>query len=239
MGSKPIGAKCFQYLLNQAQELSIEIVAVKTIARKEMDQDLTVEQLAIASNIPLISSMDDIPDCDIIYSVQHHEILKKRHIDKAKEIAVNLHLAPLPEYRGCNQFSFAIMDGVEEFGVTIHKIDEKIDHGDLIFESRFPIEKDIWVKELVEKSTEEGIKLFQKSIKDIVDGNYKPRSYKKDKPSQLHYRADINDLKQIDPNLPYSEIKKRIRATAMPGFEPPYYWKDGRKIYYEIADYKA
>lgn len=234
LGSKPIGAACLQYLIDHKEKLNIEIIAAKTTTRKELDEGQTVEHLADQYQIPLLHSLDDLPECDIIYSVQHNELLLERHIQKARQIAVNLHLAPLPEYRGCNQFSFAIMDEANEFGVTIHEIDTKIDHGAWLFQERFPIDRDIWVKELLNKTTEVGIQLFQNTLADIVQENYDLKSYPEDVPSQLHYRKEINDLKKIDPTLPEEEIKKRIRATAMPGFEPPYYWKDGKKIYVDL-----
>ncbi|MBX9448199.1 MAG: hypothetical protein KL787_00100 [Taibaiella sp.] len=112
----------------------------------------------------ILSSLDEIPECDIIYSVQHHEILKTQHIRKARSLALNLHLAPLPEYRGCNQFSFAIMDEARSFGVSIHRIDERIDHGALLFEKRFSISPDIWVEDLYQKSVNAGIELFKETL---------------------------------------------------------------------------
>ncbi|GAG97315.1 unnamed protein product, partial [marine sediment metagenome] len=42
-----------------------------------------------------------LEDCDVLFSVQYDKILTKEQISKAKRIAVNLHMAPLPEYRGC------------------------------------------------------------------------------------------------------------------------------------------
>jgi methionyl-tRNA formyltransferase len=131
LGSKPIGYHCLQFLLEQKEALNVEVVGLCTRLRKEFSGESDLAGLAQKYNIPVFSSLNDIPECDIIYSVQHHELLKAEHIQKAKNIAVNLHLAPLPEYRGCNQFSFAIMDEAKEFGATIHQIDTRIDHGDV------------------------------------------------------------------------------------------------------------
>ncbi|MBK8684503.1 MAG: hypothetical protein IPN26_05660 [Bacteroidetes bacterium] len=75
---------------------------------------------------------------DFLISVQYHQILNERHIQKARTLAINLHMAPLPEYRGCNQFSFAILDQYPEFGTTLHVMDERIDHGDILFEKDSP-----------------------------------------------------------------------------------------------------
>ena len=82
LGSKPIGYQCLQYLLDKRQELDIEIVAVSTRLRTEFGAGNNLKELAEGHNIPLLDSLDDIPECDIIYSVQHHELLRERHIGK-------------------------------------------------------------------------------------------------------------------------------------------------------------
>lgn len=157
---------------SQRKQHDIEIIAVRTQLRKEFNGDNDLSQLAMKYNIPLLGSLDDIPECDIIYSVQHHELLKSGHIGMARRIAVNLHLAPLPEYRGCNQFSFAIIDDVKEFGVTLHRIDTRIDHGDLLFERRFPIPENCWVNDLYSLTLEHAAVLFKESFPDLVYGKF-------------------------------------------------------------------
>ena len=150
LGSKPIGYECLAYLIAQKEALNIEIAGVLTRARKEFGSAHDLAELAAVHSIPVIDSVENLPDCDILYSVQYHEIIRQQHIDKARQIAVNLHMAPLPEYRGANQFSFAILDRKIDFGATIHKIDTRIDHGDMLFQQRFPIPENCWVNELYE-----------------------------------------------------------------------------------------
>src|SRR4051812_6354279 len=145
LGSKPIGYECLSYLLTQRQTLNIEIAAILTRVRKEFGEGHSLYDLASTNNIPVLTSLNDIPDCDIIYSVQYHQLLQPAHIARAGKICVNLHMAPLPEYRGANQFTFAILDEKKEFGTTIHKIDARIDHGDILFEKRFLIPENCWV----------------------------------------------------------------------------------------------
>ncbi len=239
LGSKPIGFKCLQYLLQNKQTLEVEVVAMRTQARKEFSGDYDLTALAAAHNIPLLSSLDNLPECDIIYSVQHHELLKQPHIDKAKTIAVNLHMAPLPEYRGCNQFSFAIMDNAQEFGVTLHEIDTRIDHGAVLFERRFAIPKDCWVSDLYTLTEAEALQLFKESMQPLLAGDYKKVTQQElmlQRSSSIHYRNEINTLKQLDLNQSQEEIARRIRATYMPGFEPPYFMIAGKKIYAQIAE---
>lgn len=238
MGSKPIGYDCFAYLIAEQEALNIQISGLLTHSRREFGNAHDLNELAREHNIPVLDSLDDVPECDIIYSVQYHQILKKEHIAKAKQIAVNLHMAPLPEYRGSNQFSFAIIEGKEEFGTTIHQIDERIDHGAILFQKRFPIPENCWVNDLYQLTYDASLKLFKQTLAHVVSNNYTavPQQTLENKyGASLHLRGEINKLKQIDLNWDNEKIKRYIRATYMPGFEPPYCIVDGKKLYFSAT----
>lgn len=235
LGSKDIGANCLKYLIDRSTELNIDICGL--ISRKS---ETGKQILAIGErfNIPILPSLDEMPECDIIYSVQYHELLRQKDIDKAHIIAVNLHLAPLPEYRGCNQFSFAILEEAKEFGVTIHQIDTRIDHGAILFEKRFSIPEKYWVKELFDMAEDKGIELFKESLPYLISGDYIPSPQLEIEgraPSKLYFREEIRKIKEISLDLSEEEIAKRIRATMMPGFEPPYCLIDGKKVYFSLG----
>ncbi len=234
LGSKPIGYRCLDYLIRHQGDLQAEVIGVRTQLRKEFSGAFDLEKLSEDAGIPLIASLEELPDCDLIYSVQHHELLKAQHIAKASEIAVNLHLAPLPEYRGCNQFSFAILDNAKEFGVTIHEINTRIDHGDVLFETRFDIPPDCWVAELYDITEAKAFVLFQGTLEHIIKGHYTrtPQSAYAGRSSQLHFRKEIRALKQIDLNDSQEKITRILRAVSMPGFEPPYCLVNGEKVYF-------
>jgi methionyl-tRNA formyltransferase len=235
LGSKPIGYDCLQYLIEKKDNLNIEITGLLTNSRKEFGNTHDLSQLAALHNIPILASLNDMPSCDIIYSVQYHQILTQEHINKAKEIAVNLHMAPLPEYRGSNQFSFAIIEGKTEFGTTIHRIDHRIDNGDILFQKRFPIPLGCWVQDLYQHTYNASINLFRQTLGHIISGNYTPvpQSVLAGKyGTSLHYRSEMQSLKEIDLNWQKEIIEQHIRATSMPGFEPPYCVIGGKKVYF-------
>ncbi len=235
LGSKPIGFECFAYLLSVKEALDIEICGILTNVRKEFGAAHDLNTLATERNIPIIADVEDIPECDILYSVQYNKILKQVQIEKASQVAVNLHMAPLPEYRGSNQFSFAIIDGKKEFGTTLHIMDSRIDHGDILFQKRFAIPDNCWVNNLYELTFDASLSLFKETLADIVSGNYTatPQSALEEQyGTSLHYRDEINELKCIDINWDKEKINRYIRATSMPGFEPPYYLEDGKKMYF-------
>lgn len=233
LGSKPIGYECFAYLISQRKELNIEITGLLTQNRKEFGSTHDLCKLAQEHQVPVLNDLEALPGCDIIYSVQYHQVLKKEHIGKAAQIAVNLHMAPLPEYRGSNQFSFAIIENKTEFGTTIHKIDTQIDHGDILFQKRFPVPPGCWVNDLYQLTYDASLLLFKQTLGHVVNGEYKPVPQQLLEPkygTSLHLRKEINDLKAIDLAWEKEKIERYIRATSMPGFEPPHCLVGGSKI---------
>ena len=59
---------------------------------------------------------------------------------------INIHPALLPAYGGKGMYGDAVHTAViaaneKESGITIHYVDEKYDHGDIIFQSSCPVEK--------------------------------------------------------------------------------------------------
>lgn len=236
LGGKSIGAFCLKHLIENAERYNIELVAVLSKKNKSLDAAETVLSIAQEFDITILDTVADIETCDYIISVQYHEILKQQHLDKAQTLAVNLHMAPLPEYRGCNQFSYAIIDGKMEFGTTLHKMTAGIDDGDIIAEKRFPIAKDIWVEELYEKTLVASQELFEENIGNIFDGNFElisQASLLDKRGTSFHLRNEIKTLKIIDED--WSDVKKElfVRATFKEGFEKPHSIVDGKKKYYD------
>lgn len=239
LGTKPIGFDSLDYLISQQESLNYKIIAVGTKERKEFSTEKNISDLAQQYGITILEENETIPACDIIYSVQYHKILKASDIEKASEIALNLHLAPLPDYRGCNQFSFAIFNGAKNFGVTIHKIDTGIDSGDILFEDRFPLSSEWWVKDLFKESNKRGLALLKSTWSKIISADYQLQPQTPliaARGMNIYYRKDIELLKNIDLNEDGIKIARKIKATYMPGFEPPYTIIDGQKIYFQKGD---
>lgn len=238
LGSKSIGYECLKYLIDQSISLSLDIKAVLWNGSGNTAGAFNLQRLAEANAIPVLTSPDDMPEVDFLYSVQYHRILTEDQIARAAKLAVNLHMAPLPDYRGCNQFSFAILDQQKEFGTTIHQIDPRIDHGDILFEKRFPIPPQCWISDLYQMTYDASLALFKETLTDITAGNYSltPQAELiQQRGSQLHYRNEIDEIKRIDLNWDAERIERHIRATAMPGFEPPYAKIGDQKIYFNTA----
>jgi len=236
MGSKAIGAHCLNYILQEQSNLDLEVVALFTNNRQLNQQEQSVTGIASKHNIPTYSSLNELEEheqVDFILSVQYHEILKPKHIAKATRLAINLHMAPLPDYRGCNQFSFAIIDHAKEFGTTLHKLESGIDNGAILAEKRFPIPTNCDVKTLYDQTEIASKELFEIAIGDILAGKFIPIDQAhliEERGSSTHYRKEINDIKQIDLSWDEEKIDRYVRATYFPPFDPPFALKDGERI---------
>jgi methionyl-tRNA formyltransferase len=234
LGSKPIGFECLSYLIENKNKLNILIEAVFSNDNIRFGAEYSVKKLAENNQIPFfndISEIANLADVDFMISVQYHQILNKAQIKKATKLAINLHMAPLPEYRGCNQFSFAILNNEKEFGTTLHVMDYKIDHGAIIAESRFGIKENSSVKELYDLTFQKSVELFKNSIESVFKNQIKYIEKSENTPSKLYFRKDIEPFKILDKNWDEEKINKHIRALAMPGFEPPYFLINGEKEY--------
>lgn len=232
LGGKSLGARCLEYCLVNLPKLGGEVIAIGTSPRGE-----ELRQLADEHNILLIDEPNDIPKCDIILSVQYHKILKETHLKRASQIAVNLHMAPLPEYRGCNQFTLAILNGDVEFGVTLHAMDEGIDSGPIIAERRFPITNNIWVADLLEQSIKESFSLFAESLSPLLSEDYEiidQIELESIRGTKTTFRKEIERMKVIDLSWDAERIKSVLRATSMKGFSPPFTYVDGKKVKLEV-----
>ncbi|OJJ19312.1 hypothetical protein BKI52_21100 [marine bacterium AO1-C] len=236
LGSKPIGYLCFKHLIEHQTSHNFTIIGILTNNNKRFGEEYDIPQLAKKHNIPLIPSLDELmklPDIDIMFSIQYHQILKKHHIQKANEIAINLHMAPLPEYRGCNQFSFAIINNDKTFGTTIHQIAEGIDNGPILFEKRFPMPENCFVQDLYDITFQKSLELFEENALKIIAGDYTLTNQEdliEKRGTSLHYRKEMQALKQIDLSWPKEKIERYIRATSMPGFSPSFTFVNGKKI---------
>ena len=88
---------------------------------------------------------------DVNVSMSFDQILKRPILDVAEGGFINCHAGGLPFYRGRNVLNWALINGAEKIGVTVHYVDEGIDTGDIILQEFFPVgENDNYATVLVQ-----------------------------------------------------------------------------------------
>lgn len=76
---------------------------------------------------------------DVMLSVFFNQIVDADLLKIPARGAFNVHPSYLPDLRGASPVFWALAQGLEETGVTIHVMDESIDHGAIAAQDRVPV----------------------------------------------------------------------------------------------------
>ncbi len=102
------------------------------------------------------------------------QILPKSILDLPIYGCINVHASLLPKYRGAAPIAWAILNGEEITGITIMRMDEGMDTGDILSQAQVPIEKGESAKSLEEKLSLLGGKLLVETIEKMKRGEISP-----------------------------------------------------------------
>jgi methionyl-tRNA formyltransferase/LmbE family N-acetylglucosaminyl deacetylase len=127
---------------------------------------------------------------------------------------VGFHTAVLPGRRGSSPVIWAIVEGLEESGVTMFYMDEGIDTGDVIAFERFPIEDDDYAVDVLRKADDAALNLLRAYLGQVLEGTA-PRIPQGDTGSTYTRRRTPADG-EIDWNRPAQEIVNLVRALSPP-----------------------
>lgn len=152
-------------------------------------------------------------------------IIKKNLFNIPKFGTLNLHAGPLPQYRGGSPLNWQIINNEKKVGVSIIKVNEKIDTGELLAQSNFRISSKDNIADVTRRAENEFLKIVKKGIKNLIIKNYLKKKgkdcfYRQRKPSD----SEIN-LKRMTA----LEIKNLIRSCQKP--YKAFYKKNKKKIY--------
>ncbi|MDH4473753.1 MAG: formyltransferase family protein [Fluviicola sp.] len=120
------------------------IVAVGTTNRVP-ETRLVLKQLCDQGNIPLnLFSNKDLEESltkwldqyqpDVVLVKTFPYKIPTSVLSVPKYGFINFHYAPLPAYRGSNPLFWMIRNGISDGGVTIHKMDESFDTGEILLQ---------------------------------------------------------------------------------------------------------
>ncbi len=89
-------------------------------------------------------------DVDFLVVIAYGKIMPKEILDLAHFGAINVHGSILPKYRGASPLQSAFLDWQKESGITIMKMDENMDTGNMIDVLKFPLKFDWTVEDLID-----------------------------------------------------------------------------------------
>lgn len=110
---------------------------------------------------------------DIIISYNYNYIIKKDIIDYMEEHIINMHISYLPYNRGFSPNIWSFIDDTPK-GVTIHKLSEGLDEGDIIIQKKIIFdEKSETLRTTYDTLNREIVSLLKDNIDMIMKGDYK------------------------------------------------------------------
>ncbi|SCW40539.1 methionyl-tRNA formyltransferase [Ruminococcaceae bacterium YRB3002] len=118
---------------------------------------------------------------DLIVTCAYGKILPKNILDIPKYGCLNVHASLLPARRGSAPIQRAILDGDEVTGITIMKMDEGMDTGDILAVREVPIGDDMHSSELFEIMGRTGAGLLLETIMPYINGDITPVKQDSDK----------------------------------------------------------
>lgn len=147
---------------------------------------------------------------DIFVVVSFGQILRKEVLDLPAAYPLNVHSSLLPKYRGAAPINWAIANGEKKTGVSVIKMNEKMDQGDIILKKAVPIAGNEDAIRLSERLSAEGADVLLESIELIKKDRV---SLAKQNEAEATYAPRLKkEDGLIDWKLSSGEIYNRVRA---------------------------
>jgi methionyl-tRNA formyltransferase len=222
IGTGEIGVPTLQALLESARH---QLAGVVTQPDKPAgrDQELRAPPIKTAiarSAVPIfqparIRASEAIEQIralnpEVIVAMAYGQILPKTVLEIPRIACLNLHASLLPKYRGAAPIQAAIVAGDRETGITVMYVDEGLDTGDILMQSRIDISPNETGDSLHDRLGKIAAEALIESL-DLLSKDAAPRIPQDD--ALASYAPKLTrDQGKIDWTEPAVVIERKIRA---------------------------
>ena len=181
MGTPDIAATCLEKLMADG----FDVAAVYTQPDRPKNRGMKlafspVKEVALKYDLPVyqpenfrdaetVQTLKDLQP-DVIAVVAYGRILPQSVLDIPAKGCINIHASLLPSYRGSAPYQWAVLDGLEETGVTAMYLCREMDAGDMIDTAKTPIGPDETAGELLDRLAVLGAELLSKTMDRLSKG---------------------------------------------------------------------
>lgn len=149
---------------------------------------------------------------ELIVVAAYGQILPRSILDLPRQGCLNVHASLLPRYRGAAPIQWAILDDQPETGVTIMKMDEGLDTGDILSQETTAIAADDDGRSLHDRLAQMGARLLLKTIPEYISGSIAPR--KQPAAGASYARKITKEDGRLDWTQPARALWNRVRALV-------------------------
>ncbi len=225
----------------RTKEVKSPIVAVvtqppKPTGRKGRIEYSPVDQWAYRKKIPIFFDPKELIAQKITAEIgiiaSFGQIIPKEVIDHFPHGILNIHFSLLPKFRGASPVHAAIVTGEKEIGVTIFKIDEKLDHGPIISQFKEEILPDDTVASICERLFPRSAEVLTTLLPAYLKGEITPR--KQDDSKASYTRV----IKKDDAFIPPEFIVACLQGTTLKvNWEIPFIKVDNQRYNLQPTSY--
>lgn len=187
---------------------------------------------------------ESLSRADMVFSPEYRRIVPGSLLEK--HLFVNCHGGILPKYRGFAANAWAIINHEKEIGYTIHRMNEKLDDGDIYFVKRIPIQPEQTYADVHDEMVDSIVQEVPGILTRIFKGEVRPQKQHGQRVYGTRFNASMGELQRFD--VPAQYIVDLYRCMAKPLGTGVYFkYKDNvyqvNKIEHgasrEVADYVA
>lgn len=181
MGTPDIAATCLKKII----EKGCHVVGVYTQPDRPKNRGMKmqfspVKEVALENNLPVfqpenfreeetVTQLKALQP-DVVAVVAYGQILPQKVLDVPTCGCINIHASLLPAYRGSAPYQWAVLDGLEETGVTAMYLCREMDAGDIIATVKTAIAPNETAGQLLNRLADLGADLLCKTLQDCQCG---------------------------------------------------------------------
>jgi methionyl-tRNA formyltransferase len=171
--------------------------------------------------------------CDYAIVVAYGKIFPKALIDAFPLGMLNVHYSLLPKYRGATPLEAALLAGERETGVTVQKVVEALDAGDIIAQKSVEIAPTETARELRERLVPLGAHLLADTLPAFLSGGVTPAPQDSSLASHTHKLKKEDGLLSLDAPAETNWNKYRAYADTI----GTHFFKNGKRMKITSAEF--
>lgn len=231
-----LGLSCIEEIYRIGGNLDL-LISLKDEKSTNKSGRIYLEEISTKHNAPLLK-INNINDQEVLNALKEHQIdwlfiigwsqIAKKDLLKAPTYGcIGMHPTLLPIGRGRAAIPWSIIKGLNETGVTMFRLDEGVDTGDIIGQGIISLDKKTTATELYKKVDSMHIILIAKYWDDIINNNITLK--KQNEVNATEWPGRKPEDGEILSSMTMDEADKLVRAVTHP--YPGAFYKFGNKTY--------
>ncbi len=177
MGTPEFAVPCLEALLDEHEVVTVvsqpdkaqgrgRKITATPVKKFAQEHDLVViqpENINCSDAVEFLHGLQP----DVLVVVAYGQLLKRKVLNLAKWGAINVHASLLPKLRGGAPIHRALMNGDKESGITIMKIEPKLDSGPILMQKAVQIDVDETLASLHNRLASLGAEMLLETLQRI------------------------------------------------------------------------